>query len=61
MPEYGILRGQFRKVGSPDDVLQAVRYLISAGFVTGHVLPVDGGRLLGPKGPPDGGGSPDPE
>ena len=48
-------------VGSPDDVLQAVRYLISADFVTGHVLPVDGGRLLGPKGPPDAGGSPEPE
>lgn len=40
------------RVGTTDDVLQAVRYLIEADFVTGHVLPVDGGRLLGPSGPP---------
>jgi pteridine reductase len=39
-------------VGTPDDVLQAVLYLAEARFVTGHILPVDGGRLLGPKGPP---------
>lgn len=41
-----------RKTGSPDDVVQALLYLIEADFVTGHVLPVDGGRLLGPSGPP---------
>ena len=35
------------------DVVQAVRYLTEARFVTGHVLPVDGGRLLGPAGPPE--------
>jgi NAD(P)-dependent dehydrogenase (short-subunit alcohol dehydrogenase family) len=46
-------RAVLQRVGSPDDVVQAVRYLIQANFVTGHVLPVDGGRLLGPKGPPD--------
>ena len=45
-------RAVLGRVGSPQDVVQAVRYLIAAEFVTGHVLPVDGGRLLGPKGPP---------
>lgn len=40
-----------RRAGSPDDVVQAVLYLISAEFVTGHVIPVDGGRLLGATGP----------
>lgn len=37
--------------GGPEDVVQAVLYLVSAGFVTGHVIPVDGGRLLGAPGP----------
>jgi NAD(P)-dependent dehydrogenase (short-subunit alcohol dehydrogenase family) len=45
-------RAALRRVGSTDDVLQAVLYLADASFVTGHVLPVDGGRLLGPQGPP---------
>jgi NAD(P)-dependent dehydrogenase (short-subunit alcohol dehydrogenase family) len=40
------------RVGTPGDVVQAIRYLIDAEFVTGHILPVDGGRLLGPSGPP---------
>lgn len=35
-----------RRVGSPDDVVQAVRYLATAEFVTGQVLAVDGGSLL---------------
>lgn len=43
-----------RRTGSPDDVVQAVLYLVSADFVTGHVLPVDGGRLLGASGPDEG-------
>jgi pteridine reductase len=33
-----------RRLGSPDDVAQAVLYLASAPYVTGHVLFVDGGR-----------------
>lgn len=37
-----------KKTGSPQDVVDAVLYLVDAGFVTGHVIPVDGGRLLGP-------------
>ena len=35
-----------RRVGSPDDVAEAVLYLAGAGFVTGTSLVVDGGRLL---------------
>ena len=34
------------RVGSPDDVAEAVVYLIGASFVTGTSLVVDGGRLL---------------
>lgn len=34
------------RVGSPDDVADAVLYLARAGFVTGTTLVVDGGRLL---------------
>jgi pteridine reductase len=33
------------RVGSPDDVADAVVYLANAGFVTGSTLVVDGGRL----------------
>ncbi len=32
--------------GSPDDVVQAVLYLLRADFVTGEVLVLDGGRIL---------------
>jgi pteridine reductase len=35
-----------RRVGSPDDVADAVLYLARAEFVTGTTLVVDGGRLL---------------
>jgi pteridine reductase len=34
------------RAGDPTDVAQAVRYLADAPFVTGAVLPVDGGRHL---------------
>ena len=40
-------RAPLRRIGSPDDVAQAVLYLASADFVTGDVLIVDGGRHLG--------------
>jgi pteridine reductase len=33
-----------RRLGSPDDVSQAVLYLLEADYVTGEVLVVDGGR-----------------
>ncbi len=35
-----------QRLGTPDDVAQAVVYLASAPYVTGHVLFVDGGRHL---------------
>jgi pteridine reductase len=35
------------RLGSPDDVTDAVLYLVRARFVTGVVIPVDGGRHLG--------------
>jgi pteridine reductase len=35
-----------RRVGSPDDVAEAVLYLTRAGFVTGTSIVVDGGRML---------------
>jgi pteridine reductase len=35
-----------RRAGTPGDVAQAVRYLADAPFVTGAVLPIDGGRHL---------------
>ncbi|MEN9509085.1 MAG: hypothetical protein RLZZ621_1648 [Gemmatimonadota bacterium] len=34
------------RIGSPDDVVDAVRYLIRAAYVTGTILTVDGGRHL---------------
>ena len=34
------------RVGSADDVAEAVLYLVRAGFVTGTTVVVDGGRLL---------------
>ncbi|HEY6006240.1 MAG TPA: SDR family oxidoreductase [Anaeromyxobacter sp.] len=35
-----------RRAGTPEDVAAAVRYLADSPFVTGAVLPVDGGRHL---------------
>jgi pteridine reductase len=35
-----------RRAGTPEDVAGAVRYLADAPFVTGAVLPIDGGRHL---------------
>src|SRR5690606_32475671 len=35
-----------RRNGSPDDVVEAVLYLVRADFVTGETLVLDGGRLL---------------
>ncbi len=37
-----------KRLGSPDDVASAVEFLVvMTDFVTGHVLVVDGGRLIG--------------
>jgi NAD(P)-dependent dehydrogenase (short-subunit alcohol dehydrogenase family) len=41
-----IARTRLRRAGEPHDVSAAVRYLATAEYVTGTVLPVDGGRLL---------------
>jgi pteridine reductase len=37
------------RLGTPEDVVRAVLYLAGAPFVTGEILLVDGGRLLGAK------------
>jgi pteridine reductase len=42
-----------RRVGSPDDVADAVAYLVGASFVTGTTLVVDGGKLLETAGAAD--------
>jgi NAD(P)-dependent dehydrogenase (short-subunit alcohol dehydrogenase family) len=34
-------------VGRPEDVAEAVRYLVAASYVTGQILPVDGGFTVG--------------
>ncbi|WP_435827298.1 SDR family oxidoreductase [Nonomuraea dietziae] len=34
------------RTGTPEEVAQAVRFLAGAGFVTGTVLPVDGGLSI---------------
>lgn len=34
------------RTGGPEDIAQAVHYLATAQFVTGHVLAVDGGRSV---------------
>jgi pteridine reductase len=36
-----------RRVGEPGDVARAVRFLADSPFVTGAIVPVDGGRHLG--------------
>jgi pteridine reductase len=35
-----------RRLGSPDDVVQAVLYLLEADYVTGQTIVVDGGRQV---------------
>ncbi len=37
------------RAGRPHDVAEAVRYLAEASFITGAILPVDGGRRLNGK------------
>ncbi|HZM34374.1 MAG TPA: pteridine reductase [Burkholderiales bacterium] len=34
------------RIGSPDDIAQAVEFLASATFITGQILAVDGGRSI---------------
>ena len=35
------------RVGEVGEIADAVRYLAGATFVTGHILPVDGGFITG--------------
>jgi pteridine reductase len=35
-----------KRIGSPDDVAEAILYLFRAPYVTGTILTVDGGRSL---------------
>jgi NAD(P)-dependent dehydrogenase (short-subunit alcohol dehydrogenase family) len=35
-----------KRLGAPDDVVAAVLYFLQNDYVTGVVLPVDGGRLV---------------
>jgi pteridine reductase len=39
-------RSPLRRIGSPDDVVEAVLFLLRADFVTGEILSVDGGRRV---------------
>jgi NAD(P)-dependent dehydrogenase (short-subunit alcohol dehydrogenase family) len=42
-----VARTPLHRIGDPEEVARAVAYLIEeAGFVTGAILPLDGGRLL---------------
>jgi pteridine reductase len=41
-----IAQAPLRRSGRPDEIADAVVYLIGAEFVTGHVLVLDGGRSL---------------
>jgi pteridine reductase len=45
-------RTPLARAGTPDDVVRAALFLADSPYVTGAVIPVDGGRLLGPSGPP---------
>jgi pteridine reductase len=35
-----------KREGSPEDIAKAILFLVDADYITGHVIPVDGGRLL---------------
>jgi pteridine reductase len=39
-------RAPMKRTGRPEEIADAVMYLVGAEFVTGHVLVVDGGRTL---------------
>jgi len=47
--EHSLLleKTSLKREGSPDDIAKAILFLVSeAPYVTGHIIPVDGGRLL---------------
>ncbi|MFT7496943.1 MAG: pteridine reductase, partial [Urechidicola sp.] len=35
-----------KKIGNPDNITQAVLFLINNDYITGEVITIDGGRLL---------------
>jgi pteridine reductase len=41
-----VKKAALARTGTPEDVADAVMYLATAGFLTGHVLVLDGGRTL---------------
>jgi pteridine reductase len=41
-------KAALRRLGSPEDVADALAYLLEADYVTGHTLVVDGGRMVRP-------------
>jgi pteridine reductase len=41
-----IRRAPLKRSGTPQDITDAVSYLIHAEFITGHILVIDGGRSL---------------
>ncbi len=44
--EHLVATTPLKRLGAPEDVVAAVRYLLENDYVTGVVLPVDGGRLI---------------
>lgn len=45
--DAAVKRSYLRRWGSPDDIADAVLYLLRSNFVTGTSMAVDGGRALG--------------
>ena len=39
-------RTALKRIGSPDDVARALRFVVESDFVTGETVTVDGGRML---------------
>ena len=44
--DLAIEKSLLKKMGRPDDIAKAVTYFLENDFVTGTLLPVDGGRML---------------
>lgn len=44
--ERALAKTLLKRVGRPEAIVQAVLFLLESDFITGVVLPVDGGRLL---------------
>ncbi len=42
-----LVRTALKRKGNPDDIAQTVLFLVqNAHYITGHIIPVDGGRML---------------